>query len=312
MKTAKLVILLALWAGAAVGEVVVLRGGTRIDLKQPPVRQGSTVLLTRRDGTLLSVPVSEIDQQATSAANAAAAAAPPTSAKANAETPASAARAAREGPKARVKLTDADVGHYLEAPAGESGEEKKEVGAGGGARVDVATFTKSKAGENLIVKGTLRNLGTTAALNTRLTVSPLDEKGQMIDSAEASLLSGTIEPGRETNFSASIPVGNRPVGTMRFSPRWVSQATPAEIAAETQPAASPESGTPGTAAAAAGAAATPGAAASKAPAPVRTPYGQGLTYAAPPPNAPMERPPDGKTGYIPGAATPENQPKPPE
>jgi pyruvate dehydrogenase E2 component (dihydrolipoyllysine-residue acetyltransferase) len=315
MKTAKLVILLALWAAAAVAEVVVLRGGTRIDLKQPPVRQGSTVLLTRRDGTLLSVPVSEIDEQATRAANAAAAAAPPagTAAKANAETPASAARATREGPKARVKLTDADVGHYLEAPAGESSEEKKEGGAGGGAHVDVANYTKSKAGDNLIVKGTLRNQGTTAALNTRLTVSPIDEKGQMIDSAEASLSSGTIEPGRETSFSATIPVGNRAVGTMRFSPRWVSQATPAEIAASApaQPAASRESGTPGTAGAAApAAAAAPSAAAS--PAPVRTPYGQGLTYAAPAPNAPMERPPDGKTGYIPGAATPENQPKPPE
>ncbi|HTO86673.1 MAG TPA: hypothetical protein VMR54_03980 [Thermoanaerobaculia bacterium] len=313
MKTAKLVILLALWAAAAAAEVVVLRGGTRIDVKQPPTRQGSTVLLTRRDGTLLSVPVSEIDQQATSAANAAAAAAPPVApaAKASAETPASAARAAREGPKARVKLTDADVGHYLEVPGGGSGEEKKEGGGGtgSGASVDISTYTQSKTGDNLIVKGSLRNLGTTAALNTRLTVTPIDDKGQPIDSAEASVSSGTIEPGREANFSATIPVGNRVVQTMRFSPRWVSQATPAETAAAAaaaQASALPGSGTGSSAAAA------PAGAASKAPRPVPTPYGLGLNYAPPPPNAPMAPPPDGKTGYIPGAATPENQPKPPE
>ncbi|MGH9366678.1 MAG: hypothetical protein ACRD3M_03275, partial [Thermoanaerobaculia bacterium] len=71
MRHAALVLLMALSAGAAgASDVVVLRGGGRIDLKQPPVRRGNTVLLTRKDGTLLSVPFSEIDQKATAAARA--------------------------------------------------------------------------------------------------------------------------------------------------------------------------------------------------------------------------------------------------
>ncbi len=320
MKKATLVLLTALWTSGAAfaADVVVLKGGGRIELKQPPVRRGNTVLLTRKDGTLLSVPFSEIDQKATAAAKAAPAA-PPRAADAAApvsESPAEAARATREGPKARVKLTDEDVGHYMDAglPADEGTAEEGGGGAVTGARVDIANYTQSKTDGNLIVKGTLRNLGTLAALNTRLTVTPLDEKEQAIDSAEASVSSGTIEPGREVNFSATIPIGDKTVGTMRFSPRWIPQTPPAEAAAA--------AGGTASGAAAAGAATAPGAtgaavaagpaaSASKAPAPAPTPWGFGLNYAPPAPNAPMQPPADG-SGYIPGAATPENQPKPPE
>ena len=60
---------LCLAGGAAAGEVVVLLGGVVIELKQPWVLRGRSALLTRKDGTLLSVPVSEIDLKATAAAN---------------------------------------------------------------------------------------------------------------------------------------------------------------------------------------------------------------------------------------------------
>ncbi len=305
MKTLRLALLMAFCAAAAAAsDVVVLRGGTRIDLKQPPVKQGNNILMTRKDGTLLSVPASEIDAKATAAARAAAAAPAKAPAAAPApETPAQAARATRGAPAARVKVTDADVGHYLE-PGGPEGEEKQESSQGGtGARVDIADYTQSKSGDNLIVKGTLRNLGTAAALSTRLTVTPIDEKGQAIDSTEASISNGTIEPGRSVNFSATIPVGSRVVGTMRFSPRWVSQAPPAEAAPASGAPASTPGGSPAPATR---------AAAARPPAPVPTPFGNGTLYAAPAAAASTERPADGKNGYIPGAAIPENQPKPPE
>jgi hypothetical protein len=312
MKTIRLALLMALWAGVATAsDVVVLRGGARIDLKQPPVRQGNNVLLTRKDGALLSVPFSEIDQQATAAARAVSSA-PKSAASAAApvpETPAQAAKVTRDGPKARVRLTDADVGHYLDSglPPGEEKKEESGATAGTPARVDIADYTQAKSGDNLIVKGTLRNLGTAAALNTRLTVTPIDEKGQAIDSVEASVATGTIEPGRSVNFSATVPIGTRTVGTMRFSPRWITQAPPQEAAAAAGGAAPssalPGSGTPGTTAA---------APASRPPAPAPTPYGQGAFFAAPAPNAAMAPPADGKNGYIPGAASPENQPKTPE
>ena len=48
---------LVIGGSALAAEVVVLRGGTRIELKKPWVRQGNNALLTRADGTLLSVPV---------------------------------------------------------------------------------------------------------------------------------------------------------------------------------------------------------------------------------------------------------------
>jgi len=60
--------LLAAGAAAAAADVVVLKGGARIELKQPPVRRGNNVLLTRKDGTLLSVPYADIDSAATAAA----------------------------------------------------------------------------------------------------------------------------------------------------------------------------------------------------------------------------------------------------
>ena len=57
MKTLRLLPALFLLASvAAAPDVVVLRGGTRIELKQPPMRQGNNVLLTKKDGTLLTEP----------------------------------------------------------------------------------------------------------------------------------------------------------------------------------------------------------------------------------------------------------------
>ena len=64
-------------AGLTLADVVVLKGGTVVTLKQAWVRRGNTAYLTRADGTLLSVPVTEIDREATAAANHSAAAAVP-------------------------------------------------------------------------------------------------------------------------------------------------------------------------------------------------------------------------------------------
>ena len=75
-------------AGLALADVVVLKGGTVVTLKQAWVRRGNTAYLTRADGTLLSVPVTEIDREATAAANHSAAAAAPAPAEAPASTPA--------------------------------------------------------------------------------------------------------------------------------------------------------------------------------------------------------------------------------
>ncbi len=283
----------------AAGDVVVLKGGARLDLRKPPERQGSVVLLTRSDGTLLSVPAGDIDWKATAAARAAwrSSARPEPAIAVPPDTPAEAARASREGPRARVKLTDADVGHVgEEEPA--SGE-KKEAGArAAGARLEVADYGQERSGTNLGVHGSLRNSGSAPAASARMTVTAMDEKGETIGSGEAGLSNGLIEPGGTVSFSVTIPVGEKFVGSLRFAPQWLASAAPA-------PARSP-------APAAASAAAGRAAAAPTPPPPAATPYGRNSLYAAPAPPASTTPPADGNTGYIPGMSSPENQPKAPQ
>ncbi len=285
---------LACAAAALAGDVVVLKGGTVISLKQPVVRRGNTVYITRADGTLLSVPASEIDRDATAAANRPAAAAAP-EAKAAASTPAGAAGAAKDGPKARVRITDADVSHPLEYDAGTTGDkdkDKKDLGPGA-PKVEVADYTREKNGAALMVKGTVRNVGQGPAENVRMAVTAIDEKGQPIDGANANLSKGTVDAGSSVEFNASLNVGEKTVATLRFEPAWTAPPPPAP---------SPRPGAAGAAGA---------AAANKPPAPVPTPYGRGTLYAAPVANATSEPPSDSHTGYIPGASSPDNQPKPP-
>lgn len=296
-------LVLFLFSLAAGAETIVLRGGVVVQLSRPPVRQGRNVLLTRMDGTLLSVPASEIDSAATAAARSAA---PPPAAAlpAGPATLAEAARATREAPKARLRITDADVSHdeASSRSAAEAGPEALKEGnaAAGVGRVEVGEYSQEKSGEALVVRGTLRNPGATPAINVRMSVTALDSAGQSIASGEAGVSNGAIDPSASVSFSVTIPVGNRVVGSLRFAPRWVAPAPPAPNA----------SGSVGSGASAAPAAATiPGSSAPPPPEP--TPYGRGTLYAAPPPSAPSEAPKDGKSGYIPGASHPANQPKPP-
>jgi len=293
------VLLLVFPAAASLAEVIVLKGGAIVNLQRPPVRKGNNVLLTRSDGTLLSVPASDIDRTATAAANAAPAPAPPPVAAPPA-TLAEAARAGREVPKARVRITDANVAHGDSSPAPAAADAPKETASGAG-RVDVADYSQEKSGEALVVRGTLRNPGSTIATNVRMTVSALDSKNQPIASGEAGISSAAIEPSKTAAFSITIPVGKVAVGSLRFTPRWASTAPPAEAAADAEAKKAGESTAP------APAAARP----NEPPPPPPTPDGRGVLYAAPPPTAPSSPPANGKTGYIPGASSPSNQPKPP-
>ena len=287
-------LLVAAASSATAGEVVVLKGGTVVQLKEHWVRRGNTAYLTRADGTLLSVPVSEIDREKTAAANrtvvapAAPAVAPAPS------SPAEIARAPKDSPKAKVRITDADVSHPLDLEAAAAPEEKKEAGPGG-PKVEVSDWSQEKNGEGVLVRGSLRNVGQGTAEGVRLQISAIDEKGQAIDGTSATLSKGSIDAGGTIDFNGSMKVpADRNVATIRFAPQWTSPRPPAAAA----PA------RPGAPAAATGA---PAAAAKPAP----TPYGRGTLYAAPVANAPSQAPADGKTGYIPGATSPDNQPKPP-
>jgi thiol-disulfide isomerase/thioredoxin len=135
--------------GLPAGEVVVLQGGARIELQKPPVRQGNVVLLTRSDGLLLSVHAADIDWKATAAARdtARAPAKEEAAVQAPPERPAQAKRAGRDGPKVRLKLTDADVAHVAEEEPvpGEKGKKGSEARSGV-ARLKVAEYAQEKVG----------------------------------------------------------------------------------------------------------------------------------------------------------------------
>ena len=285
-----------LFAAASLGfsaDVVVLKGGIRIELQKPWVRQGNQALLTRADGTLLSVPVSEIDLKATAALKAVRSGARPAPRSGGVieetqESPAKAAKLSRDGKKARVKITDADVGHVEEPAEAEKKEpESRPTGSG---RLEVADWSQEKAGGNLIVKGSIRNVGGTPANNARLTVTAMDEKGEKIGATEAGLSKGLVEPGATVSFTASIAVGEKLATSIRFSPQWIVSPPPAAT-----PAASSQS-----------AARQP-----TQPPPTPTPYGFGTLYAPPVASAPTAPPDDGHRGYVP-EFTREGQPKVPQ
>ena len=286
----------AVLLAAAAGDLVILKGGVRIDLRKPPARQGNLVLLTRADGTLLSIPASEIDWKATAAAKAPApAAAPAPAVTAPPETPAQAAKATGHGPKARVKLTDADVSHPSDEGT-ETGENEKKETLSGPARLEVVDHAQEKAGANLLVRGSMRNSGGAPAVSARMTVTAMDEKGERIASGEAGLSNALIEPGATVTFSVTIPVGERPVGSIRFTPQWLTTPAPAAPTPAPAPTAAPAGAAP----------------ASQKPSPAPTPYGLGTLYAPPAAPASTTPPTDDRRGYIPGMSSPENQPKPPK
>ncbi len=283
---------------ATASDVVVLKGGSRIDLKGPWVQQGSNAILTRPDGTVLSVPVSEIDLKATSAAKKAVPA-PEPAAVAPPQTPAEALRQGKEGPKAKVKLTDADVSHETVqalAYGQTSGDKKGETGKGA-ARLDVAGYDQTKSGVNVLMRGSLRNFGGTAANNARMSVTALDENGEMLGTAEASLSKGSLEPSETVAFTAAIPVGDKIVAAFRFSPQWVAAPPPASAAETAAAAAAAKTAAAGPASAGTAASGT----SNQPPPPAPTPYGLGTLYAAPAASQPS----------FPGAADAASQPKPP-
>jgi hypothetical protein len=167
----------------------------------------------------------------------------------------------------------------------------------GSGRLEIVDYQQEKAGGNLVVRGSIRNSGTTPATGSRMTVTAMDEKGEKIATGDAGLSNSVVAPGGAVSFSATIPVGEKSVGSVRFAPQWLASAPPGPAAAATP--------------------AAPSASAEKPPArqnptPVPTPYGLGSLYAAPAASASTTPSADGKTGYLPNVSSPENQPKPPQ
>jgi hypothetical protein len=288
-------------AAAAEAQVVVLKGGTRIELAKPYGLRGPQAILVRKDGTVLSVLASEIDQKATEQANARPAPARNQRAAAP-ETPAEAARATA-GARGKVQITDADVAHPMNF------SEETPAESSGGARVRVVDWKQAISGGNVVITGSVQNVGTDPASGVSLSVEGVDEQGKVVATGFASVASGTLAPGATASFTAALSA-NHDINTLTFQPRWqipVASGTSAMGADKSGIAADKEKGkkAEGSAAAkpAAPAAAPASAAAEKAPPPPKP------GYAAPIANAPVNAPAQPGGTYVPGV-DPQNQPHP--
>jgi hypothetical protein len=285
---------------ASASEIVVLKGGTRLELAKPYVVKGAQAIMTLTNGTVVSVAAREIDRAATRTARAETAP-PPAAASEPAESVsalAEAARAQKSAPKAAVRVGDEDVAHeYPGLPQeGEGGEE-----GAGGADVTITNWDQSRSVENgaVTVSGTLQNVGKAVAENVTLTVSGQDADGKTVGTAAASVAATKLDPGATSTFTARIPSAVR-LSSVRFQPSWRSPAPP--LPGTVAPGESKPAGDngPGKEAAAGGKAPAAAAPAASQPAAAKTPqYRPQPDYAAPTASAPTAPPADNRFGFLP-------------
>jgi len=293
MRRLLVVVVLACLAGLAGADEIWLKDGRRIVTKKPFVQKGSLALLTTTDGVLLSIPLSEIDLDKTSAEKARAAAATPvpTAGVPKPLTPVEAAKQ-KSGRRAAVVLTDDTVAHGI----GEEGGERKEGEDEG--RVDVANTSATKTKEGYSFSGSVINSGASEVSGVSLTVEIVGKDGKTFSSAFAQLAKDTLGPGEKSTFTASTPLEGE-AASYRYVPRWQVRI-PAKPAGDAK---SPE-----------GAASKPEAEGGPTPAPTPPPAPTLVPISRPdvsPPaaNAPTGNPASGV--FIPQNDTTKPSPKPP-
>lgn len=280
----------------AESNVVVLRGGKTLQLAKPYVQRGSQAIVTLTDGTVLSVPVSEIDRAATQAARAKASAAAPSPAPP--QTPVEAAKAQKAASKAKVKLGDSDVSH----PLGDDSAGAAPAEGAGEAKVDVAEWEQTVTPEGLVVKGSVRNSGKGQAENLALSISAKNEAGKSVATSSATLASGSLEEGASASFSATLPLKAR-AASLQFRPSWSTAVTTQKRELAGSPKSEGEKGENRTVA--------PPPPAAPPPPEEKTTYKPSPDYAPPAANAPTSAPDDNHTGYIPGVHEEAPPPPPP-
>ena len=213
--------------------------------------------------------------------------------------PADAARAQKNAPKARLKVGDDEVSHpYVAADEG-----TKEAGDGD-ARVEVVDWEQKAENGSLSVKGNLRNAGSASADGISMLVMGKDDKGKTLASTSANVAAGTLEAGSVTTFTATLAMPAR-AASLRFVPKWSSAVTTAK-AEKSGEAASVMAKHSAEAAATAPA---PAPAASPAAAPAPPTYTPVQGYAAPAANSPTSPPDDNHIPYVPSVH--EETPPPP-
>ena len=202
-------------ARPAVGADVILRDGQVIATKKPYVVKGKIAILTRTDGSLVSIPVEEIDLGKTAAAAArpaTMATEPAPAAPKKPMTPAEAARV-KPGKRATVVLTDADV--RTSVPAAPEGE-KTEKGDGE-VSISGSNATRTKSGYS--INGSVVNSGKGEVRGVSVMIELLGENSKTLLTTRGILAKDLLAPGEKSTFTAEVE-SETEAKTFRYLPSW--------------------------------------------------------------------------------------------
>ncbi len=182
-------------AGPAAGDWLITREGERIETRGPWTEKGRMIVFTLPNGTLSSIRASEIDLEASRTATA------------EAQAPPSEERAAEPAAKKPLfVLTDRDVRRVPTTPRPEDAEDEEAGPAPVEGGVEVVSWKELEGGDpGVQIFGTLRNRGREVVSGVAVTVSLLDEAGQVLDSSDAAVNDRVVGPAGLTNFRVSFP-----------------------------------------------------------------------------------------------------------
>jgi hypothetical protein len=190
-------------AGAAKGDWLVLRDGSRIETRGAWTAKERTVVFTSTAGTLSSLRLDEVDLEASAAAT--------TAAQQEAAAPAAPVKKAPV-----LVLTDKDVSHVTD----EGEEVAADVAAAAGAaaaaaaKADPVTVTRWERVENAefvgtILVGGVKNSGESVASDLQVTAELYGVDEKLLATADASLSARALQPGQTAAFRvelAGVPV----------------------------------------------------------------------------------------------------------
>ena len=187
-------------AGSALGADVVLKDGQSIATAKPYAVKGKMAILTRTDGSLVSIPVADIDLEKTAAAAKVVPAAPVAEAPPAPKKPATPAEAAkaRPGKRASVVLTDADVRSSTAAPDGE----KADKPGGGEVTMGPTSETRTKTGYS--ISGSVVNSGKGDVSGVAVTIEAVGEENRTLQSTFGRLAKDKLAPGEKATFTAEV------------------------------------------------------------------------------------------------------------
>jgi len=197
----------------AAADTIVLRDGRTLQSAGPYMVKGRQALIKQPDGTLVSIPLTEIDVDKTAAERqkGEAPAPIPTPSVRKPLTPAEAAKQ-KSGRKAALVLTDDEVAQSIGSSESEKKEEIEE-------RVDIANANASKVKGGYAVTGSVVNSGKSDVSGVSVTIEAIGEANKTIASTFGQIAKDTLAPGEKSAFTANLTT-DKDATNFRYVLRW--------------------------------------------------------------------------------------------